>query len=64
MVNGTEMFMSLRHHGQISVSLHRHVTSNTQGDCSYTADPIRYHVVHNLPPQKIRATFHGWLADD
>ena len=39
LVNGTEMSMSLRHHGQISVSLHRHVTSNMQGDCSYTAVP-------------------------
>ena len=37
LVDGTEMSMSLRHHGQISVSLHRHVTPNMQGDCSYTA---------------------------
>ena len=36
-VDGTEMSMSLRHHGQISVSLDSHVTSNMQGDCSYTA---------------------------
>ena len=37
LLDGTELSMSRQHHGQISVSLHRHVRSNMRGDCSYTA---------------------------